>query len=128
MRALVSLLVAAALAAAAYWFLLSRSQPASEGAGGAATQAITITGVKNDLQALAKAEQAYFAEYGKYATLDELVSSGGATFSRQGRDAYAYDAEVTASGFTVTARYRGRPGLIWPTFVIDQTMQVRQAP
>jgi hypothetical protein len=133
MRALVGLLIAAAIAFAAYRLYLSKAVP--EGGGTAVTQAISITGVKNDLLAIAQAERAYQAQNGRYASLDELVSSSALAMNRPGRDpstplragGYEYSIETSGSGFTVTARFTRASELRFPTFVIDQTMQIRQA-
>jgi uracil DNA glycosylase len=123
MRALVGLLIAAVITFAAYRLYLSRAAPVGTSV---ATQAITLTGVKNDLLAIAQAERAYLAQNGRYASFDELVSSGALTMSRPGRDPYAYSIEASGSSFAVTARYTGPPGLNYPTLTIDQTMQIRQ--
>ena len=125
MRALVGLLIAAAIAVAAYRLYLSKAVP--EGGGTAVTQAISITGVKNDLLAIAQAERAYQAQNGRYTSLDELVSSGAMTMSRRGRDGYEYSIETSGSGFSVTARFTRASELRFPTFVVDQSMQIRQA-
>lgn len=122
MRSLVGLVLAAAVTVGAYYFFLRRAQP--EGPGALPTQAISITGVQNDLLAIAQAERVYFAQNGSYASLAELTSSGALTMPRAGRDGYTYSVEATASGFTATARYAGP--LKYPTFTIDETMQIRQ--
>jgi len=96
-----------------------------ENGGGSAIQAISATGVKNDLVAIAQAERAYLAEHGSYASLAELQSSGTMTMTREGRDGYTYSVDTTAGGFTVTARYSGPVTPAPPTFVIDQSMQVQ---
>jgi hypothetical protein len=128
MRALVSLLVTLALALGIYYFYLKRMQPA--GPASATTQAISLTGVQNDLIALAQAERGYFAQNGSYASLGELVQSGTLTMPRSGRDGYTYSIETSANGFTVTARYLGEPGdpagPRHPTITVDQNMQFRQ--
>ena len=124
MRALVALLIAVVLVLAAYRFYFTRSQPA--GSGTVPTQAISITGVKNDLVAIAQAERAYFANQGAYARLDELISGGALKLTKSSRDGYTYSVEVVGNGFIATARYQGPAGLRYPTITIDQTMQIRQ--
>ena len=129
MRALLSLLIAVAIVFVAYRLYLTRTvAPGPEGSSMTVpTQAITLTGVKNDLNAIAQAERAWFAEHGSYATLDELTSSGALTMKRPGRDGYSYSVNVSANGFTVTARYQGPSGLNYPVLVVDQTMQIRES-
>jgi len=124
MRAIVGLLIAAVIAFAAYRLYLSQAVP--EGKGTAVTQSINLTGVKNDLLAIAQAERAYMAQNGRYASMDELLSSGSLAMSRPARDGYEYTLETTATGFTLTARYTRTSELSYPTMVIDQTMQIRQ--
>ena len=124
MRALIGLLVAAVIAFAAYRLFLSKAVP--EGGGTAVTQSISITGVKNDLLAIAQAERAYMAQNGRYVSMDELVSSHTLSMSRPGRDGYEYSLETSANGFTITARFTRASELRFPTYVIDQTMQIRQ--
>jgi hypothetical protein len=125
MRALIGLIIVALIIGAIYWFSIRQVQP--EGPGTVATQAISLTGVKNDLNAIAQAERQYQAQNGSYATLDELISSGALQMARRSRDGYTYEVEVSGNGFTATARHTGGPGGVrWPTLVIDQTMEIRQ--
>lgn len=124
MRGLVGLILAALIAAGVYWLYIRQVQPA--GPGSAPTQAISLTGVKNDLNAIAQAERVHQGQTGSYATLDELISSGALAMEKRGRDGYTYSVEVGGNGFTATARHSGASGLRYPTLVIDQTMQIRQ--
>lgn len=124
MRAIIGLLIAAVIAFAAYRLYLSQAVP--EGKTTTITQTINLTGVKNDLLAIAQAERAYMASNGRYASMDELLSSGSLAMSRPARDGYEYTLATTSSGFTITARYTRTSELSYPTMVIDQTMQIRQ--
>ena len=125
MRALISLILAALIAAGIYWLYIRQVQPA--GPGSAPTQAISLTGVKNDLNAIAQAERAHQAQTGSYATLDELISSGELRMQKPERDGYVYTVETSGTGFTVTARHPAGSGDVrWPTLVVDQMMQIRQ--
>ncbi len=124
MRTVISIAIVLLIAFGIYRLYLTRVQPA--GGGTAPTQAITITGVQNDLLAIAQAERLYFAEHGSYASLDELISSGALLKEKTGRDGYSYSVETTANSFTVTASYSGPPGAHYPRLVIDETMQIRR--
>ena len=64
--------------------------------------AINITGVRADLMSIAQAERGNFALEGKYASLDELISSHSVTVSRQ-RPPYTYAVEVGGNSFRVIA-------------------------
>ncbi len=119
MRGLVSLVLVLAIACGIYYSYFRQVQPAG---GGAPTQAITTTGVQNDLLAIAQGERMYFAENGNYASLDKLTASGALRIAKPERDGYTYNLEVSAEGFSVTARH---PRADYPAFVIDQTMRVR---
>lgn len=125
MRALVALIVAALAGFFIYRLYLARVQP--ETPGTAVTQAISFTGVRNDLNAIAQAERLHLAQHGAYAPLDQLISSGALQMSRTQRDGYTYEIQIGGNGFTATARYTGAAtGVVHPTFVVDQTMQIRQ--
>ena len=132
MKGIVSLLIVAAISVGAYMMFLKQAAP---GAGMAATQAISLTGVQNDLMSIAQAERMYFAQSGTYADLDTLVSSGTMTLSRSGRNGYSYSVQPSANGFVATARHTaarapaagGIAPPRFPTISIDQTMQLRQS-
>src|SRR5208282_1230116 len=106
MRGLAGLLVVVVVGFLVYRVYLSQRLPKEEG-GGSPISAISATGVKNDLIAIAQAERAYLAEHGSYASLGDLTSSGALTMTRTGRDGYTYSIDTQAGGFTVTARYTG---------------------
>jgi hypothetical protein len=127
MRGILGLVAALAVVFLGYRVYLSQALPKAEG-GGSPVQAISTTGVKNDLIAIAQAERAYLAEHGSYASLDELISSGTMTMTRSSRDGYTYSIDTQGGAFTVTARYSGPISPPPTTFVIDQTMIVRSAP
>lgn len=124
MRAILGLLVVLAIALGFYYFYFQTSRPGGEGTS--AVQAISTTAVKNDLIAIANAERMHLSEKGSYATLEELIESGELKMEKPRRENYVYTVETSGSGFTVTARYDGPPGLRYPTLVIDQTMQIRE--
>src|SRR2546425_1659839 len=58
-------------------YVYSRQVQSSSAAAGANNPkaAINITGVRSDLISIATAERRYFASEGKYASLDELIST-----------------------------------------------------
>jgi hypothetical protein len=131
MTGLMSLLLTAAIGVGAYLFFLKQAAPAP---GMVATQAISLTGVKNDLIAIAQAERMYSVQNGSYTDLATLASSGTMNITRTSRDGYTYSVESSATGFTVTANYTAPPlempaGVApphFPTLTIDQTMEVHQ--
>lgn len=84
--------------------------------------AADISGVKNDLSVMANAERSYMALNGKYASLDELRSSGNLNV-QGGRQGYTYTADIGERGFVITATYSG-PATGMPTLSIDETMQI----
>lgn len=127
----VSLLIAALIAVGGLMLYLKQAAP---GPGMVATQAISTTGVQNDLIGIAQAERMYFTQNSTYVDLATLESSGTMNITRDGRDGYTYTAEATSSGFTVTARHTAPPPPMpagvapprWPTYTIDQTMEIHQ--
>jgi len=132
MKGLMGLLLTAAIGVGLYMYFLKQASP---GQGMVATQAISLTGVENDLIGIGQAERMYFAQNGSYADLSTLTSSGTMNIARNGRDGYTYAVETSATGFTATARYTAPlpqmpPGVApprFPTVTIDQSMEVHQS-
>lgn len=90
--------------------------------------AIDITGVRTDLMTIAQAERGYFALEGKYASLDELISSRSMSVARQ-RQPYTYDVETSGSGFRVLATRSGDDASGLPSQLsVDQDMQFQSNP
>ena len=131
MKSLVGILITAAISLGIYMYTLKQAAP---GKGMVATQEISLTGVQMDLTAIAQAERMYFAQNGSYTDLATLASSGTMNISRTSRDGYTYSVEPTGNSFIATARYTAPPVEMpkgvepphWPTFTIDQTMEVHQ--
>jgi hypothetical protein len=131
MKSMVSLMITAALSLGIYMYFLKQATP---GPGMVATQQISLTGVQNDLIAIAQAERMYYVQNSTYADLPTLASTGTMNITRTSRDGYTYSVEPEGSNFTVTATYTAPPvaapaGVTpphWPTFTIDQTMEVHK--
>ena len=123
---LAGLLVVALIAALIYKFYL---QPQSTGAGAATStpvQTIDSIGAQNDLISIGQAERVYQAEHAKYASLDELVSSGALAIKKQ-RQGYEFDSQASDDGFRITARCVAQvQGCV--SYTIDQNMSVQAAP
>jgi hypothetical protein len=127
MRALAGLLAFVALAFGIYYFYLKRLPTTDEGT--AATQAISLTGVRSDLLQIAQAERANIALNGKCASLDELISSGALTMNKKERDGYTYEVSCSSADFQVTAEHApalAGSGIRYPKLAVDGTMQVRE--
>ena len=127
MRALVGVLVAAAIFFGIYQYYLQRMPTTDEGT--TATQAISLTGVRSDLLQIAQAERSYIAANGQCATLDELVASNSLSLSRSERDGYAYAVECSGGDFTATARHTPAPSgspIRYPSLAIDANMQIHE--
>lgn len=128
MKALAALLVAVGVGYFIYQYSLKR-MPVSD-AGTAATQAISLTGVRADLLQIAQAERGNIALNSKCASLAELLTSGSLSMSRGERDGYTYEVECgSGAEFQVTARHAPAPEgspIRYPTLSIDSTMQVRE--
>jgi len=131
MKGLASLLVLAAIGLGIYMYTLKQDAP---GPGMVVTQNISLVGVKNDLVAIAQAERMYYTQNGSYADLPTLASTGTMNIARTSRDGYTYSVLPSGNTFTVTATYTPPPvenpaGVTpphFPTFTIDQTMEVHQ--
>jgi hypothetical protein len=127
MRALAGLLAFVALAFGIYYFYLKRLPSTDKGT--AATQAISLTGVRSDLLQIAQAERANIALNGKCASLYELISSGALTMNKKERDGYTYEVSCATSDFQVIAEHPAAlagSGIRYPKLAIDGTMQVRE--
>ena len=127
MRALVGVLVAAAIFFGIYHFFLKKMPTTDEGT--APTQAISLTGVRGDLLQIAQAERGYIATNGHCAALDELVSSNSLSLSRGEREGYAYSVECSGGDFTAIARHAPAPAgspIRYPSLAIDASMQVHE--
>jgi hypothetical protein len=92
--------------------------------GQSPTTAVNVTGVKNDLIAIANAERRRQASDGKYVSLDELRSNGDISMRSNNRGPYTYAVETSDSGFRVTATYSGPEASAPRLLSIDQTMQI----
>jgi hypothetical protein len=125
MRSVLSLVVVAAIVLLSYKFYFSKMQ--AEGTGNP-VRTIDVVGVKNDLLAIGEAERIYQAQHGSYASFDELVSSGGVTMRKAGRDGYTYDVETSTDSFRVVAHCptATQPGCV--NYSVDQSMEVQAAP
>jgi hypothetical protein len=127
MRALVGVLVAAAVLFGIYQYYLKKMPTTDEGT--TATQAISLTGVRGDLLQIAQAERGYIAANGHCATLDELVASDSLSLSRSERDGYTYAVECSSGDFTATAQHAPAPAdspIRYPSLAIDANMQIHE--
>ncbi len=127
MRALALVLVAAAILFGVYHFYVKKMPVSDEGT--AATQAISLTGVRGDLLQIAQAERAYIATNSSCASLDELISSHSLAMSRAERDGYTYSVACSGSEFNVSARHAPAPAgspIRYPNLAIDSAMQVHE--
>lgn len=91
-------------------------------------QTIDTTGVQSDLLSIAQAERLYLADSGSYASLEQLQSEGDLTFTGANRHGYQYVSEVQdGAHFRITATPNDPGKLGWPTYSIDETMQITQS-
>ena len=89
--------------------------------------AINITGVKTDLINIAGAERRYFATEGKYATLDELISTNYVSVARQ-RPPYTYDIQTNGGSFHVIATRSGDDASGTPSQLsVDENMEFQSS-
>jgi hypothetical protein len=118
------------IALAAGMYVYSRQAQSSSAAAGANNPqaAINFTGVKSDLISIATTERRYFATEGKYASIDELISSGYMSITRQ-RPPYTYEVQTTATGFRVLATRSGSDNSGTPAQLsVDENMDFQTTP
>jgi hypothetical protein len=110
--------------AAGMYFYAHQAESTSAAAGVSNPKAaINITGVRSDLLTIAQAERGYFALEGKYASLDDLISSRSLSVARQ-RPPYNYEVDIMGNGFRVLATRSGDDGSGAPSQIsLDENMQ-----
>jgi len=121
--------IATLVVLAAGMYLYMREAQSSSSAAGVSNPkaAINITGVRNDLLSIAQAERRYYVLEGKYASLDELISSNSLSVARQ-RVPYSYEVDVTGSSFRVVAARSGDDASGAPAELsVDENMQFSQS-
>jgi len=121
--------IATLVVLAAGMYLYMREAQSSSSAAGVSNPkaAINITGVRNDLLSIAQAERRYYVLEGKYASLDELISSNSLSVARQ-RVPYSYEVDVTGSSFRVVASRSGDDASGAPAELsVDENMQFSQS-
>jgi hypothetical protein len=128
MKGIAIIVAAAAILLGVYYYYLEHLPLADSGT--APTQAISMTGVRNDLLQIGQAERGSIALNGKCSSLDELISSGALGTNRSGRDGYSYQISCSgASDFQVTAEHpaaRAGSGIRYPRLALDSTMQIQE--
>ena len=118
---LIGVLIAAAIG---FYLYTQQAQTASQGTANP-RQTIDVTGVKNDLIAIAQAERRYYATEARYASIDELRTHGDISMPTNARGPFTYSAEVSETGFRIVATYAGAPGPdAAQNLSIDETMQI----
>jgi hypothetical protein len=126
MRAIASLIAFAVLAFAIYTYSIKKLPTIDKGT--AATQAISLVGVRSDLLQIAAAERDSLALNGHCSTIDEMISSGSLTISKAGRDGYSYDVSCHGGEFDVTAEHPSAPpgsSIRYPSVSVDSNMEVK---
>ena len=112
-----------ALAVGAYLYTRQSTSALPSGAT-SPKAAIDLTGVKNDLLAIAQAEKRYYAANSKYGSLAELRENGDTSVS-DSRGPYSYSVETSETGFVVRANYSGPDASMPRVVTIDQNLQYR---
>jgi hypothetical protein len=88
-------------------------------------QQIDTVAIRQRLLAIGQTERQYQATNGNYATLAELEAADllpGGTEQR----GYTYTAEISGTGFTITATPTAQDKAAWPTLSVNETMQVTE--
>ena len=88
-------------------------------------QTIDTVAIRQRLLTIGQTERQYQATNGKYATLEELAAGDllpGGTEQR----GYTYSAEISGTGFTITATPTAADKAEWPTLSVDETLQVTE--
>ena len=97
-------------------------------AGGGTTppqEQIDVTGIRMALLEIGQAERTYVAAHGTYGTLEQLRAEGAPALGTD-RRGYAFQLELSGSGFTATATPTDPAKKGWPTLSIDASMQIAE--
>ena len=92
---------------------------------GSPQEQIDTVAIRQRLLAIAQTERQYQAANGKYATLEQLEADNllpGGTEQR----GYTFSAEITSTGFTITATPTDEDKSAWPTLDVDESMKVTE--
>jgi hypothetical protein len=92
---------------------------------GSPQEQIDTVAIRQRLLTIAETERHYQASNGKYATLEQLTADNllpGGTEQR----GYLYMADITATGFTITATPTAAGKTEWPTLSVTEAMQVTE--
>ena len=119
-RAFGFILVVTVVAMGGYLYTKQAKSVTSVGSNPQTT--VEVTGVRNDLLAIANAERRYFASNGKYVSLDELRTAGD--ISVPARPNYSYSAQTTESTFKIIAVYSGPDAKAPKRITVDETMAI----
>src|SRR5271167_795769 len=107
------------------WLYTRQAKSVMPAGSGNIRAVVDVTGVQDDLLAIANAERSQFALEGKYLSLDELRSKAVINLPASGRAGYTYSVDAGGNAFRVVASYSGPPGAAPQTITIDQTMEIR---
>ena len=89
-------------------------------------QQVDVIGIKSELLAIGQAERQYLVAHATYGTLDELLTEQLLT---GGAEVRGYRLTVTIDagrGFTATATPADPDKTGWPTFTMNETMQITE--
>jgi hypothetical protein len=117
-------LIAVVIVLCAGFFIYQR-RAADLTVSGSPQEQVDVTAIRQRLLTIAQTERQYQASNGKYATLEELASDNllpGGTEQR----GYTYTAQVSATGFTITATPTDRAKAGWPTLEVTESMTVTE--
>jgi hypothetical protein len=106
-------------------FLVYQRSIADISEDGSPQEQIDTVAIRQRLLTIAQAERQYQASNGKYATLEQLASDNllpGGTEQR----GYSFSADISSTGFTITATPAAEDKADWPTLEITEAMQVTE--
>jgi hypothetical protein len=101
-------------------YIYSRQAQSLTAVGSNPQTTVDVTGVHNDLIALASAERRYFASNAKYASLDDLRTSGDIALPHRAN--YSYSAQTSDSSFKIIAAYSGSDPKAPKRIIMDESM------
>lgn len=110
------------VAVVGYMYTSQLKQVAATGSVPATT--VSVTGVRNDLLAMANAEKRYLVTHRAYASLDELRTDGDIHVPK--RPDFDYSIEASSDHFTITATYTGSDPKASKRISVDDSMTISE--
>ena len=104
-------------------YIYTRQAQSTAAIGTTPQTTVDVIAVRNDLMAIANAERRYWATNSRYASIEELRTSGDIELPH--RQDYAYSVEASETGFLIVASYSGSDPDAPKRISVNETMAMK---